>query len=378
MKITDAIYGTITIEDEEVKALIKTKAFQRLSLIKQQGHTYFLHPNAVHTRIEHSIGVYHLMDKVITHLMEKQDITISPYERKVAMIATILHDIGHGPFSHCFQKVCQQDHGDLTIRIIRENLEIRSILEKIPNLLEDVVNVLQGEGKFQLIEDIMFSSLGVDQLDFWNRDLHYSSLSLELVPIDKLISTIRYINKQLIIEETGIPFIEHLVHIKQHLYHEGFGHPFVIGKDLLFQEIFREARESDTAFVNPVLCNFFMEEDVNIQIEDFLQLHDEMIHDEIKQFASRNNGRLSYLAALYLQSEHSLKWGEGFKKIEGMHIVHKVTEKKNYSSYTGGIFIKKDTFIEDIKHLSVYIQNIVDIPAKEYICYLEENLIENK
>ncbi|WP_369899485.1 hypothetical protein [Bacillus manliponensis] len=109
-----------------------------------------------------------------------------------------------------------------------------------------------------------------------------------------------------------------------------------------------------------------------------MQLNDEVIHDEIKQFVSRNNGRLSCLATLYLQSDHSLKWEEGSKKIEGMHIVHKVTEKKNYSSYVGGIFVKKDTCIEDVKQLSAYIRNIVDIPAKEYICYLEENLIENK
>lgn len=378
MKIQDAIYGTISIEDKEVQELIKTKAFQRLSLIKQQGHTYFLHPHAVHTRIEHSIGVYRLMNKMIAYLTAKQDIVLSPYERKVAVIAALLHDIGHGPFSHCFQKVCQQDHGEWTIRIVREDEEIQSILNRTPHLSEDIVKVLKGEGYFPIIEDIMYSSLGVDQLDYWNRDLYHFSLSLELFPINEFISTIRYMNKQLVIEEAGIPFMEQLVHIKQRLYHDGFGHPFVIGKDLLFQEIFREVRENNIPFSSSVLHNFFIKNDVDIQLKDFLSLHDEMIHNEIKHFASRNDGMLSYLAKLYLQSDYSLKWEEGNEEVENMYISHKITEKKNYSSYTGGILVKKGYSFEDILQLSDYIRNIAEIPAKEHIYYLEEKLIKNK
>lgn len=378
MKVKDPIYGTIVIQDEEIHALIETKAFQRLSLIKQQGHTYFLHCNALHTRIEHSVGVYVLMEKMIAHLTAKQDISFSDYERKVAIISALLHDIGHGPFSHCFQKICGQDHGDWTIRIIQEDKEIRAILNRTPHLLEDVVKVLKGEGDFPIIEDMMYSSIGIDQLDYWNRDLYYSSLSLELLPIDEFISAMCYINHQLVIKEAGIPLIEQLVDIKQHLYHNGFGHPFVIGKDLLFQELFREVRENNILFSNRVLHNFFMKKDEEIQLEDFLLLHDEMIHNEIEYFASRESGMVGYLAKLYLDSDNSLQWKEGTQDEENMHISHIVTEKKNYSSYTGGIFVQNHSSLEDVLHLSDSIRNIVAIPAKEHTYFLKNNLISNK
>lgn len=378
MKVKDPIYGTVVIQDEEIHALIETKAFQRLSLIKQQGHTYFLHRNALHTRIEHSVGVYVLMEKMIAQLTATQDISFSDYERKVAIISALLHDIGHGPFSHCFQKICGQDHNDWTIRIIQEDKEIRTILNRIPHLLEDVVKVLNGEGHFPIIEEMMYASLGVDQLDYWNRDLYHSSLSLELFPIDELIAAMCYINHQLVIEKLGIPLIEQLVDIKQHLYHNGFGHPFVIGKDLLFQEIFREVRENNVPFSNPVLHNFFVKQDEEIQLEDFLPLHDEMIHNEIEYFASRESGMVGYLAKLYLDPDNSLEWKEGTQNEENMYISHIVTEQKNYSSYTGGIFVQKHSSFEDILHLSDSIRNIAAIPAKEHIYFLEDNLITNK
>ncbi|PGU10504.1 HD domain-containing protein, partial [Bacillus thuringiensis] len=94
--------------------------FQRLAYIKQQGHTYFLHENAIHTREEHSIGVYMLVNKVIEHLTEIGDIHLSKYERKLVSTVALLHDVGHGPYSHCFQQISGEDHGEWTVRIIQE------------------------------------------------------------------------------------------------------------------------------------------------------------------------------------------------------------------------------------------------------------------
>ncbi|MEH7460254.1 HD domain-containing protein, partial [Bacillus sp. JJ1127] len=261
MQITDSVYGRVSIQDRDIIELIKTEAFQRLAHIKQQGHTYYLHPNATHTRIEHSIGVYVLINKVITHLTIIGDIDLSEYEQKVASIVALLHDIGHGPYSHCFQRISGQDHGEWTIRIVQEDRDVRAILERIPNLLEDVIKVLSEENSFPIIEELLFFSLGMDQLDFWNRDLYYSSLELEGIPIEHLISTMRFINQKLVIEEAGIPYIEQLVKVKKELYNQGFGHPFVVGKDLLLKFIFYKIQELQFPFYSPVLQNFFYKGD---------------------------------------------------------------------------------------------------------------------
>ncbi|CAH2463930.1 HD domain-containing protein [Bacillus mycoides] len=116
MRFTDPIYGPITIHNRDIIRLIDTKAFRRLAYIKQQGHTYFLHENAIHTRKEHSIGVYILVNKVIEHLSMIGDISLSEYERKLVSTVALLHDIGHGPYSHCFQQISGEDHGDWTAK----------------------------------------------------------------------------------------------------------------------------------------------------------------------------------------------------------------------------------------------------------------------
>ncbi|PFK39239.1 metal-dependent phosphohydrolase [Bacillus cereus] len=380
MKFVDAIYGTVVIHDRDIINLIETKAFQRLSHIKQQGHTYYLHSNAIHTRIEHSIGVYTLVNKVIDHLTVIGDITFSEYERKVVSVVALLHDIGHGPYSHCFQRISGQNHGDWTIRIIQEDKEIRTILERTPNLLGDVINALSEENSFPIIDELLFCSLGMDQLDFWNRDLHYSSLKLERIPIEKLISTMRIVNQKLVIEEAGVPYIEHLVKVKSSLYHNGFGHPFIIGKDLLLQEIFRVMQEEKIPFVTSELKVFFNKREEERLVTDFLVLNDKTICNEIEKLAMNKGTEAAALAHLYLSSSSSLQWMEGKNfnsKInrEDVSVLGVITEKKNYSSYTGGIFVKKDDGLYDIMHSSNYIREIASLPLKEHTYFLEKSRI---
>ncbi|PEY37555.1 metal-dependent phosphohydrolase [Bacillus cereus] len=383
MGIVDSIYGTVVIHDKDIGNLMETKAFQRLSHIKQQGHTYYLHPNATHTRIEHSIGVYVLVNKVINHLTAIGDIHFSKYERKVVSVVALLHDIGHGPYSHCFQRISGQDHADWTIRIIKEDKEVRNILGRTHGLLEDVIQVLSEENAFPIIDEILFLSLGMDQLDFWNRDLYYSSLGLERVPIEKLISTMRIVNQKLVIEEAGVPYIEHLVKVKKSLYDNGFGHPFIVGKDLLLQEIFRMMQEEKTPFVTSELKVFFNKKEGERCITDFLALNDENICNEIKILSMNKETEIADLAHLYLSSSSSLQWMERKKpnsKInrEDISILGVITEKKNYSSYTGGIFVIKDDGLYDIIHSSNYIREIVSLPLKEYTYFLEKDRITIK
>ncbi|MBE5106749.1 HD domain-containing protein [Bacillus thuringiensis] len=166
MHSKDPIYGPISIHDRDILRFIDTKVFQRLAYIKQQGHTYFLHENAIHTKKEHSIGVYVLVSKVIEHLTEIGDIHLSEYERKLLSAVALLHDVGHGPYSHCFQKISGEDHGDWTIRIIQEDEEIRTILNQTSGLLENVTEALTDDEVFLIIvkcfvksEDVQLAAL---------------------------------------------------------------------------------------------------------------------------------------------------------------------------------------------------------------------------
>lgn len=107
-----------------------------------------------------------LVNKVIEHLTEIGDIHLSKYERKLVSTVALLHDVGHGPYSHCFQQISGEDHGEWTVRIIQEDEEIRTILNQTPRLLDDVTKALIEDGVFPIIDELLFNSLGMDQLDF--------------------------------------------------------------------------------------------------------------------------------------------------------------------------------------------------------------------
>ncbi|AFU13456.1 TPA: HD domain-containing protein [Bacillus toyonensis] len=368
MHVADPIYGPISIHDRDILQLIDTKAFQRLAYIKQQGHTYFLHENAIHTREEHSIGVYVLVNKVIEHLTEIGDIHLSKYERKLVSTVALLHDVGHGPYSHCFQQISGEDHGEWTIRIIQEDEKIRAILNQTPGLLDDITKALTEDGVFPIIDELLFNSLGMDQLDFWNRDLYYSSLELEGLQIEELIASMRFINGKLVIAEQGIPYIEQLMKMKEGLYNNGFGHPFVVGKDLLLQSIFQKIKEKNLSFHTPELQNFFYKRK---KIEDFLPLQDEMIINEIKCFAKSDDIEIAALIYLYFSATKSLSFEKGkegdYKKENSTAVV--ITEKKAYSSYVGGIYVYSEGQLDDILEKSNFIQEIVKLPKKEYVYF---------
>lgn len=367
MRFTDPIYGPITIHNRDIIRLIDTKAFRRLAYIKQQGHTYFLHENAIHTRKEHSIGVYILVNKVIEQLSMIGDISLSEYERKLVSTVALLHDIGHGPYSHCFQQISGEDHGDWTVRMIQEDAEIRTILNKTSGLLEDVMKALTEDGVFPIIDELLFNSLGMDQLDFWNRDLYYSSLELEGIEIKALISTMRFIDGKLVIEENGIPYIEQLIQMKKDLYNQGFGHPFVVGKDLILQFIFKKIEEKNISLHTPELQNFFRKAE-RLEVKDFLPLQDEIISNEIKCFAKSNHVEIASLIQLYFSASKSLAFEKGLEGDfnEAKNKLAVITEKKAYSSYVGGIYVHRNGQLEEIIERSSYIQDIVNLPKKEY------------
>lgn len=206
----------------------------------------------------------------------------------------------------------------------------------------------------------------MDQLDFWNRDLYYSSLEIGGLQIEELIASMRFINGKLVIEESGIPLIEQLMKMKEGLYNNGFGHPFVIGKDLLLQKIFKKIEEKNLSFYTPELQNFFYERE-NLEVEDFLPLHDRIIFNELKCFEKSKDIEIATLIQLYFSATKSLAFEKGiegdFNKGNSSLVV--ITEKKAYSSYVGGIYVYSKGELEDIIEKSPFIREIVRLPTKK-------------
>ena len=177
--IRDPVHNLIRIEDRFILDLIDTPEFQRLRRITQLGLASLVYPGSTHTRFSHSIGVYHLAKRVINHLstIEKKR-KIDDYIKKIVISTALLHDIGHGPYSHLFERAMKNvleknymDHEEWTKRIIRESKKVRNILkresEKLP---EDICEVIDGTYISHFVNTIISSQLDVDRFDYLMRD----------------------------------------------------------------------------------------------------------------------------------------------------------------------------------------------------------------
>lgn len=196
-RIRCPIHSDIQV-DEIASELIDTKEFQRLRRIKQLGTAYLVYPGANHTRFEHSLGVYFLARECCRSLQLKED------EKKIT-IAALLHDIGHGPFSHLVEEVIGNQHEKATEDIIKKT-EIREVISKNGITPNEVIELIKGRG----IGAIISSELDVDRMDYLVRDAHYTGVSIG-VELKRLIATMKFQNGKLLISENGLNAAEVLL-----------------------------------------------------------------------------------------------------------------------------------------------------------------------
>ncbi|WP_153062638.1 HD domain-containing protein, partial [Metasolibacillus meyeri] len=233
MEIDDSLYHKIMVKDKYVQQLVKTKSMQRLKKIKQQGNTYILIKGAIHNRYEHSLGVYHIMQEMLEYLTFNSQLRLSKFEIHVALVSSILHDIGHGPFSHCFELKTLIDHEQWTEKFIKSDKEIQEILSKESGLSDAIISVIKREGTYKIIEELLFSELGADKLDYINRDLYYSREPIKGFNQTKIIQNTLITKDKLVYDHQALAEIENFFIIKKHLFNNTFFHPFVLGKDIL-------------------------------------------------------------------------------------------------------------------------------------------------
>ncbi|MEM3985238.1 MAG: HD domain-containing protein [Candidatus Methanomethylicia archaeon] len=206
IEIRDPIHGYIFANELE-KEVIDTRVFQRLRRINQLGMAYLTYPGAEHKRFIHSIGAMHLAGEVGEHLFKMGE--INREEEQYIRLAALLHDLGHGPFSHTFEdvmvKYLNKTHEDITIWLIK-NTEIRDIIEKNGYDPEDLSQLSVGRRKHKLkpfIDDIISSPFDVDKMDFLVRDSHFTGVQYGLVDIKRLIFSMNVIEDHLAIEVPG-------------------------------------------------------------------------------------------------------------------------------------------------------------------------------
>ncbi len=305
--INDPVYGFISIPDGLVFSLIEHPWFQRLRYIKQLGMTHLVYPGALHTRFHHALGAMHLMCLAIDTLRNKgHDITDD--EEQAVAIAILLHDIGHGPFSHALEETIVKGivHEDIS------TLLMTKLNQQYNGRLETAIAVFDGSYHKGFLHELVSGQLDMDRMDYLNRDSFFTGVSEGVISFDRIIKMLDVVNGHIAVEEKGIYSIEKFIIARRLMYWQVYLHKTVVSAELLLAKILKRARElsleKKILFATPALGHFlsdpvtkldFMANDVHVNA--FVCLDDSDIMAAIKVWESCDDFILSTLCKMLMQ-----------------------------------------------------------------------------
>jgi len=303
--INDPVFGFINIPNDFLYDIIQHPYFQRLNRIKQLGLSSFVYPGAQHTRMQHSLGAMHLMGEAIMQLREGGH-EITPLEAEAVQACILLHDIGHGPFSHSLEHSLVKgiSHEQISLWMMQKiNVEMDGKLEKT---LEIFTNTYPKKFLHQLVS----SQLDMDRLDYLSRDSFYSGVSEGIIGSARIIKMLNVQNDQLVVEAKGIYSIEKFLVARRLMYWQVYLHKTSIAAEQMLLNILRRAKElasnGDSLFGTPALHYFLYNEineknfmSSNLPLENFAWLDDSDVVSAIKVWSSHKDIVLSTLCEAF-------------------------------------------------------------------------------
>ena len=300
--LNDPVYGFITVPSELLFDIIDHPYFQRLRRIKQLGLTEMVYPGALHTRFHHALGAMHLMNTALNTLRSKNN-EISDSEFEASLIAILLHDIGHGPFSHALETAIFQEvhHEHLSLHIMH------LLNDAFGGRLSLAIQIFTDTYERRFFHQLVSSQLDVDRLDYLNRDSFYTGVYEGKIGADRIIKMLDVANDQLVVEEKAIYSIENFLVSRRLMYWQVYLHKTVISAENMVLRTVQRARELLQQGVevptSPCL-RFFLSSNLTMQdfeadstiLERFVSLDDHDIWSGIKLWASHPDFILSYLS----------------------------------------------------------------------------------
>jgi len=272
--INDPIYGFINIPNDFVFDVIEHPYFQRLRRIQQLGLTHLVYPGAMHTRFHHAIGAMHLMIEAIETLRVKGH-SISKEEEQGAILAILLHDIGHGPFSHTLENsiVCGMSHEVLS------DLFLSRLNDFFSGKLELAISIFRDTYPVKFLHQLVSSQLDVDRLDYLKRDSYYTGVSEGVTGTERIIKMLNIAEGNLVVEAKGIYSIEKFIVARRLMYWQVYLHKTVLAAEYLLVSILRRAtllaQKGEELFATPALKKFLNK---NYGINDFIN-DDNLLND---------------------------------------------------------------------------------------------------
>ena len=304
--INDPVFGFISIPNDFVYDLVQHPYVQRLNRIHQLGLSSFVYPGAVHTRFLHSIGAMHLMGEAIRQL-RFQGLEISPEEAEAAQIAILLHDIGHGPFSHALENsLLSNVHHEQISLILMEHINC-----EFAGKLSRAIAIFKNEYHKHFLHQLVSGQLDMDRLDYLCRDSFFTGVNEGTVASARIIKMLNVRNDQLVVDAKGVYSIEKFLVARRLMYWQVYLHKTSVAAENMLTNILKRAKQliqNGEQLTAPDSLLFFLEKDITIDefrndsriVEQFIALDDNDIWTSLKIWSKHPDIILSTLCSHFI------------------------------------------------------------------------------
>ena len=393
----DPIYGFITIPNSLIYDLIQHPYFQRLRRISQMGMSYLVYPGAHHTRFHHALGCMHIMQKAVQTLQFK-GVSISEEEENALYIAILLHDIGHGPYSHAMEhSIVEEVHHEELSLLFMEQLN-----KEFDGKLSLAIQVFKGEYHRKFMLQLISSQLDMDRMDYLKRDSFYSGVAEGNINSERLIQMMNVQDDYLVIEEKGIYSVEKFLVARRLMYWQAYLHKTSVVAELSLTKILKRAKElTQKGILLPCSepLQFFLQNKISLSdfdksvLDKFSYLDDYDVLGAIKAWQFHDDFVLQSLCRMILnrdllkiQMSDDKPSKENLLAIKNKYIsIAKISDKEaDYFVFKGKLknqayskssepirILKKDKIIEDVVEASdqLHLKALSKPVTKYFICF---------
>ncbi len=392
--INDPVYGFITIDDPLIFTIISHPYYQRLRRIHQMAMAALVYPGAVHTRLHHSLGAYHLMCNAISELKSK-GFEITKEEEQGAKAAILLHDIGHGPYSHALEDTLIESvtHEEISL------LLMKNMNDELNGQLQIAIDIFINKHPKKFLHQLVSGQLDVDRMDYLMRDSFFTGVNEGVIAYDRIIKMLTIHNGELMIEEKGVYSIEKFLVSRRLMYWQVYLHKTVLCAEKMMVNIIKRAKainaESASATLNIFLSNDYKQHGIEKFLTEFCDLDDYDFLIAIKHWANHPDKILSFLCkGIINRNLLKVKYFSRpipdelleRKKAEAVQQLNLSEEEASYLTFTGEtenktyntqdehiLILFRDGTVKDISKVdnALINQSLFGTVKKFYFCYLK-------
>ncbi|AEI46107.1 HD domain-containing protein [Paenibacillus mucilaginosus] len=300
----DPVHKYIYVQDQTIWDLINTREFQRLRRVRQLGTCFLTFHGAEHSRFSHSLGVYEVTRKIISQFERNQYEDWPRHERLLCLCAALLHDVGHGPFSHSIEKTFGTHHEAWSCRIVLGETEVNQVLRQVaPDFPQKVADVIAKTYNKEIVVSLVSSQLDADRMDYLLRDAYYTGVNYGTFDLERILRVMRPYQGHIVVKESGMHAVEDYLMSRYQMYWQVYFHPVTRSAEIVLHKIFQRAKQLYEEkyrfrFLLPPLLGLFEQK---LTVQDYHLLDEAFMQTVFMQWTYEEDEVLSDLCSRFLE-----------------------------------------------------------------------------